>query len=70
MLTEQEVKKRLRAAVRAAGGQRAFANDHGFTVAYINDVIHGRRALADRILAAIGIKRETVYHEQNNANRD
>lgn len=61
MLTEQEVIERLRGAIIAAGGQRQFARAHGLTPAYINDVLHGRRALADRILAAIGVKREIIY---------
>lgn len=61
MLTEREVLDRLRKAVTDAGGQRAFAAAHGLTAAYVNDVIHGRRALADRILAMIGIKREVTY---------
>lgn len=61
MLTEQEVKERLRTAIVEAGGQRKFAEAHSFTVAYINDVVHGRRALADRILAVIGVERKTVY---------
>lgn len=61
MLTEQDVRDRLRAAVTAAGGQRRFAEAHGFTPAYVNDVLHGKRALADRILAAIGVKRTTIY---------
>lgn len=61
MLTEQEVRGRLRAAITEAGGQRAFAAAHGFTVAYVNDVVHGRRALADRILGAIGVERKVIY---------
>ena len=66
-MTEDEVRERLRAAIEAAGGQQSFAKAHGFTPAYINDVVHGRRALADRILMAIGIKRvisfETRYED-------
>lgn len=61
MLTEQEVLERLRAAVAGAGGQRAFAQAHGFTPGYINDVLRGKRALADRILATIGVERFVIY---------
>jgi DNA-binding transcriptional regulator YdaS (Cro superfamily) len=64
MLTEQEVRDRLRGAVEQAGGQRRFADMHGFTPAYVNDVVHGRRALADRILAAIGVERVVSYREK------
>lgn len=62
MLTEQDVIKRLTEAVEAAGGQRQFARSIGLTPAYVNDVLHGRRALADRILAAIGVERRITYH--------
>jgi DNA-binding transcriptional regulator YdaS (Cro superfamily) len=62
MLTEQEVMDRLRAAVVEAGGQRAFAEKHGLTPGYVNDVLHGKRAFADRILSTIGVERQVVYH--------
>lgn len=64
MLTEQQVIERLRAATSAAGGQKAFAKAHGFTPGYIHDVLHGKRAPADRILAAIGVERIVIYREQ------
>jgi DNA-binding transcriptional regulator YdaS (Cro superfamily) len=63
MLTEEDVRARLRAAIEAAGGQRKFAEEHGFTTSYVHDVIHGRRALAARILQALGIKRIVLYQE-------
>jgi DNA-binding transcriptional regulator YdaS (Cro superfamily) len=64
-MTEHDVLTRLRAVVEAAGGQRAFAEKHGFTPAYVNDVLHGRRALADRICAAIGVRRTVVYQDDS-----
>lgn len=74
MLTEQEVIKRLRDAIEDAGGQREFARRVGLTPAYVNDVLHGRRALADRILAAIGVERGVVYRvtyqETNDSQKD
>jgi DNA-binding transcriptional regulator YdaS (Cro superfamily) len=66
-MTEQEAIKRLQAAVSEVGGQRAFARTHGLSVAYINDVLRGKRALSDRVLATIGLRREVqhtvTYHE-------
>lgn len=61
MLTEQEVIERLRIAVEAAGGQRAFARAHEFTAGYINDVLRGKRAPAERVLAVLGIERVIVH---------
>jgi len=60
MLTEHEVMERLRAAVDKAGSQRKFAEQHGLTVAYVSDVLRGNRALADRILATLGIERQVT----------
>jgi DNA-binding transcriptional regulator YdaS (Cro superfamily) len=57
MLNEQEVLDLLHRAVERAGTQRAFARQHKMSVAYVNDVLHKRRPLADRILAAIGCER-------------
>lgn len=66
-MTEQEVIERLRLAIQAAGGQRAFARAHGLSVGYINDVLRSKRTLSDRVLATIGIRREVMhivtYHE-------
>lgn len=61
MLTEHEVMERLRTAITAAGGQRRFAAAHGFTAGYLSDVLHGKRALADRILTTIGVERTVIY---------
>ena len=67
-MEEYEVYERLNAAVEAAGGQRAFAKKHGFTVGYVNDVLRGKRDLADRILATIGVvrvvRRQVFYLEK------
>lgn len=56
-MTEQEVIEMLKAAVDAAGGQRAFARLHGLSAGYVNDVLRGKRGLSDRILKTIGVKR-------------
>lgn len=64
MLTESQVIERLRAACVAAGGQKAFAEQHKLTPSYVHDVLHGRRPPADRILAAIGVERVIVYQEK------
>ncbi len=65
-LTEQEVARRFRAAVEAAGGQHAFATAHGVTTGYVNDLVHGRRKLNSRVLSWVGIEVETVttYREK------
>lgn len=56
-MTEHEVMERLRGAVREAGSLRAFASRHGLTASYIHDVLNGRRAISERIAAALGVQR-------------
>lgn len=54
-MTEQEVYDRFIAAVRQAGGQRAYAQAAGLSPSYINDVVNHRRAISRRLLGALGI---------------
>lgn len=70
MLTELQVIERLRAACIAAGGQKAFAKAHDLTPGYVHDVLHSKRAPAERILAAIGIERITMYQEIGDRSSD
>lgn len=55
-----EVMAALRDAVAAAGSQRAAAAKMGVSQAYLADVIHGRRAIGTRVLAALGFQRVTL----------
>ena len=66
-LTEQQVHEQFVAAVHAAGGQRGFARLHKLTPAYINDLIHKRRLLSDRLLDILGIEKQviTAYFVRN-----
>lgn len=63
-MTEDEVIERLRVACQNAGGQKAFAQLHNFTPAYVSDVLRGKRSPADRILAAIGLERIVIYQKR------
>jgi hypothetical protein len=49
-------------ACRAAGSQRAWAATHGFSGAYVHDVLAGNRPPGLRIVAALGM-REVVSYE-------
>ena len=59
-LSTDEVLSALRQAVAAAGSQRTYATSIGISQAYLGDVLAGRRAAGDRILAALGLKRISV----------
>ncbi|WP_375275579.1 helix-turn-helix domain-containing protein [Methylorubrum thiocyanatum] len=56
-LTVDDVRARLSTAIREAGSQKLFAARAGVSAAYVNDIIHGRRAPGERVLAAIAVQR-------------
>ncbi len=62
-MNEVQAMKRLRDAVAAAGGQKAWAEKHGVSPQFVCDVLKGRRGLTDTICQAIGLIRDTVYRE-------
>jgi DNA-binding transcriptional regulator YdaS (Cro superfamily) len=62
-MSEEQALERLRLAVKKAGGQKAWANQHGVSPQFVCDVLKGRRGLTDTICQAIGLIRETVYRE-------
>lgn len=56
-LTRDDVRVRLSVAVRDAGSQRAFAQRAGITQGNLSDILHGRRDIGDRVLAALDLQR-------------
>jgi hypothetical protein len=65
MLTEQDIRDRLRAAIKQAGSQAAFARQHNISLQYINDVMNGRRDMGQKILDALGIEKIVTYRERS-----
>lgn len=65
MLDEQAILERLRAAIRVAGSQQAFARQYGISAQYISDVAHGRRIMGQKILDALGLERVVSYRERS-----
>jgi hypothetical protein len=57
-LSEAELVEEFRAMFNWNGGQRmtakAWADAYGFSQAYVSDVLHGRRGIADRMARALG----------------
>jgi DNA-binding transcriptional regulator YdaS (Cro superfamily) len=54
----------LRKAIRAAGGQSAWAAEHGLSASYVSDVLNARREPGPAILAAIGFERRLIYRRK------
>lgn len=48
-----------------SGLQVGFAQDHGLSAAYVNDVLRGRREPGKKILDAVGVERITTYKLKN-----
>ena len=59
-----EVLALLRKEVAAVGSMRAYARQHGYTVAYLSDVLRGRRDPGPKVLTPLGLVRDTPA-EQN-----
>jgi hypothetical protein len=51
----------LRCAVNSAGTATKWAEDHGFSTAYVSDILHGRRAVGPRMLTALGLEKVVSY---------
>jgi hypothetical protein len=52
----EDVRALLERRCREAGGQRAFAREHGLTVQHVNRVLHEGLAPVGRICDALGIE--------------
>ena len=62
-LTEKQVIARIRAACKAAGSNRAFAEICGISTTYLQYVLAGERPPTEAVLAPIHIQRTTEYRE-------
>jgi len=61
-MTEDQVRDLLRRRCQEVGSQQAWAELHGVSAPYVSDVLKGKRAPADAILAGLGLARTTIYH--------
>jgi hypothetical protein len=60
-----EVCRRLSAACKAAGSQKAWAEKHGVSPAYVSDVINALRPPGQSILDALGLVRVVRYRAKS-----
>ena len=54
----------LRNAVAWAGSQKQWADDHGISYAYVNDVLLGRREPGEKMLDALGLVKVVTYQRK------
>jgi hypothetical protein len=63
LVTNEHVLSALREACRRLGSQKAWAERHGFSPAYVTDVLRERRELAGRLLGALGYERVVRFKQ-------
>jgi DNA-binding transcriptional regulator YdaS (Cro superfamily) len=63
------VRTALAKAVRKAGSQKDFAEKHGLSPSYINDVLRNRREISGRLAKALGYERRIMYWSDFRSNR-
>lgn len=68
--TEQQAREMLHRQCRNAGGQRAWADLHNVSEAYVCDVLKGRRDMGQAISEALGLARVTYYEPQQMTPRE
>ena len=56
-----EVRSDLVVACCSAGGQKAFAEKHKLSPAYVNDMIQGRRYISDDVAYILGWERKVRF---------
>lgn len=61
MLTETEMLVLITGAVSKYGSQKALADAMDISPAYLNDILHGRRAISDEVAAFFGRKLVKLY---------
>ena len=66
-MTHDQLMKRIRRELAAAGSQTALARQWGVSIPYLNDVLHGRRDPGVSILTALGLERAPVSYRKKAA---
>lgn len=64
MKIDIDAQARLRALVKTAGSQKEAAEQLGFSQAYVNDLLKGRRVFSEPILEALGLRRTVIEASQ------
>ena len=67
MITVEQFRDCLLAAIAAEGSQVAFANKHDVSTAYLNEMVKGKRSPSDKVLDALGYEAVTLYRKKSAA---
>lgn len=59
-----DVLDRLKSECRRAGSQKAWAQAHGVSIPYVNDVFNGAREPGPAILAGLKVRKVVTYEDE------
>lgn len=60
-MSESDVLQMLLKAIKKAGSQKEFADQHDISPQYVNDIVLGRRRPGNKVLQALGLERVVLY---------
>lgn len=63
-LTETQLVGQLQYECLEAGGQKQWAESHGFSSVYVNDVLRGKRAVSEKFAEAMGFERIVTFRRK------
>jgi len=61
-ITESELIEKLRKRA-SESTQRAVAQELGISIQMLNDLLHGRRQVSDRLASVLGFERRVVFRK-------
>ena len=60
----------LRVRCQERGSQKAWAEHHGLSPAYVNDILQGRREISDNFASLLGFERRVIFFDLDDVSRE
>ena len=64
-MTVEQVRTLLRKRCAAAGSMTTWAGENGVSIAYVSDILAGRREPGESVLTALGLERVISYRKKD-----
>ena len=64
-MKSDKARNRLLKAIKKAGSQRAFAQEHGLSESYVSYLVQGKRGFGDDVLRILGLEIDYVNVKTN-----
>lgn len=62
-MTKDQALAVVQREIEKAGNQKAFAEKHGISQAFLSDMLKGKRALSPKVLGPVGLEMVEVYRK-------